>query len=211
MSSTRKNCEKNADLPRLALFASGNGTNVSALFAAVAQGALHAQIVALICDNYQAPVIARAQAAHCPLLVLNPHDAPSRLLWEQTLVDFLNDRQVEWIALAGFMRIVGPELLQAFPHRIVNIHPALLPLFPGRHGIEEAYRAQVKETGVTIHYVDAGIDTGTIIAQAALTVDPKWSLDELSQRIHQLEHRLYPKVLEQLMYSNENLERMDGK
>ncbi|MDO4670906.1 MAG: phosphoribosylglycinamide formyltransferase [Aerococcus sp.] len=195
--------------PRLALFASGTGTNVAAIIAAVKSGRLQAKIVAIVCDEYQAPVIVRAQQAKCPLLVLNPKDTLSRQGWEEQLVAFLKNQQVDWIALAGFMRIIGQPLLEAFPHHIVNIHPALLPAFPGRTGIEDAYRAKVAKTGVTIHYVDSGIDTGEIIAQESLEIDPKWTLADLAQRIHQIEHRLYPTVLNQLFIQEKITERKE--
>ncbi|WP_275527742.1 formyltransferase family protein, partial [Oenococcus oeni] len=103
------------------------------------------------------------------------------------------------ILLAGFMRVIGPDLLLAFPNRIINIHPALLPSFPGRHGIEDAFEYGVKVTGVTIHYVDNGVDSGEIIAQAPVRIKESDNLESLEKRIHRLEYRLYPQTLRQLI------------
>lgn len=184
---------------RLALFASGSGSNVQAIIDAVQAGKLNVELVALFCDQAGARVIERAEQAGIDTLVLAPKDCPSRQAWEEAIVAFLKERKVELIVLAGFMRILGEPLLEAYPEAIVNIHPSLLPAFPGRQGIQDAYEAGVAETGVTIHWVDAGIDTGEIIVQEKVRIEADWSLDDLAQAIHQVEHRLYPATLQEII------------
>ncbi|WP_018659649.1 phosphoribosylglycinamide formyltransferase [Allofustis seminis] len=183
---------------KLALLASGNGSNVAAIMQAINDGTLEAEIVAIVCDQPDAYVITRAKLAQLPIFVAPLKAYKTRKAWESAIADYLKEKGAEWVVLAGFMRIVGAPLLEAFPHRIVNIHPALLPNFPGRDGIGDAYAAGVTETGVTVHWVDEGIDSGPIIAQEKLTVDPTWTREELEEKIHHIEHQLYPKTLQRL-------------
>ncbi|UUX35026.1 phosphoribosylglycinamide formyltransferase [Fundicoccus culcitae] len=183
----------------IALFASGTGSNVQALITAVEEGRLDATLVCLVCDNPQAAVIDKAQQAQIPTLVLPPSACPHRQAWEEHILAFLQAHQTDLIVLAGFMRIIGDTLLEAYPKRIINIHPSLLPEFPGRHGIQDAYEAGVAQTGVTIHFVDAGIDTGEIIAQESLAIPQEATLAELEAAIHAIEHRLYPAALQTLI------------
>lgn len=182
---------------RIALFASGNGSNAQAILEAVDNKRLEADIVCLFCDNPEAYVLERAAKFNVPALVASPRDYATRREWEQTIVNFLTDHQVDLIVLAGFMRIIGEELLNHFP--VMNIHPALLPAFPGAHGIEDAFNAGVEETGVTVHWVDSGIDTGPIIAQARVTIKPDWQLADLEREIHAIEHQLYPRTIQSVI------------
>lgn len=183
----------------LALFASGNGSNAQAIIDAVKDKKIKAHIQCIVCDNKHAYVIERARDAGINCIVVSPKEFANRKLWEQHIVNYLLVNQVDLIVLAGFMRIIKDEILGAFPKRIINIHPSMLPAFPGRNGILDAFQAKVKETGVTIHYVDEGIDTGEIIAQESLTVEGCWTLDELEAQIHAIEHRLYPIVIQQVI------------
>jgi len=182
----------------IALFASGNGSNAQAIIDAVKAGELDADISCLICDQPAAYVITRGKKENIPVLVSSPKDFESREEWERHVIDYLKNKGVELIVLAGFMRLLKKPMLQAFPNKIVNIHPSLLPDFPGKNGIKDAYEAGAKKTGVSVFYVDEGMDTGRIIAQEPIDVDPTWSLFELEQAIHQVEHRLYPAVLQKL-------------
>jgi len=182
----------------IALFASGNGSNVQAIIDTVKAGELDADISYLICDQPGAYVIERGKKENIPVLVSSPKDFESREEWERHVIDYLKKKGVELIVLAGFMRLLKKPMLQAFPNKIINIHPSLLPAFPGKNGIKDAYEAGVKKTGVSVFYVDEGMDTGRIIAQEPIDVDPAWSLEELEQAIHQVEHRLYPAVLQKL-------------
>jgi len=184
---------------KIAVFASGNGTNFVAIQQAITDRQLPVTIALLVCDQAQAPVIAKAQAVNIPVLVVDFHDYANKAAAEAIILTALQRQQVDALLLAGYMRIIGPTLLTAYPHKIINIHPALLPHFPGRHGIEDAFKAGVSETGVTIHYVDAGIDTGQIIEQRIVPILPTDDLATLETRIHQCEHQFYPDVLQTLI------------
>lgn len=185
---------------RLAIFASGNGSNFEILAKEVATGCLHShRIACLICDNPKAYVIERAKQYKIPTYVIQPKDYPSKAAYERAILEKLAQEKVEFIVLAGYMRIIGPTLLTPYSQKIINIHPALLPQFPGRQGIQDAFDSQVAETGVTIHFVDQGIDTGPIIAQKKVKIAPNDTLETLETKIHQVEHDLYPKVLAQVL------------
>ncbi|BDZ31655.1 phosphoribosylglycinamide formyltransferase [Lactiplantibacillus sp. WILCCON 0030] len=184
---------------KLAIFASGQGTNFVALQQAIKTRPIAAEIALLVCDEATAPVIKKAQADQIPVLVINFHDYATKAAAEAIILSALQRQQIDAILLAGYMRIIGKTLLTAYPHKIINIHPALLPKFPGRHGIEDAFAAGVTETGVTIHYIDAGIDTGQIIGQRRVPVKPGDTIDSLATRIHTTEHQFYPDVLQSLI------------
>jgi len=184
---------------RIAVFASGTGTNFSALQSAIVERKIPAEIVLLVCDQAAAPVIKRAEAVGVPVLVINYKDFATKAAAETVILTSLYAHQVAAILLAGYMRIVGKTLLTAYPHRIINLHPALLPKFPGRQGIADAFAAGVSETGVTVHFIDAGIDTGQVIRQQRVSVGPNDTLASLTERIHQVEHDLYPDVLAELI------------
>ncbi|MCM8608519.1 MULTISPECIES: phosphoribosylglycinamide formyltransferase [Lactiplantibacillus] len=186
-------------LKQIAVFASGNGTNFVALHQAIAARQLPATIALLVCDQPQAPVIAKARALQVPVLIVDFHDYANKAAAEEIILTALQARQIDAVLLAGYMRIIGATLLTAYPHKIINLHPALLPKFPGRHGIEDAFAAGVSETGVTIHYIDAGIDTGQIIAQRTVPVKSDDTLATLATRIHDCEHQFYPDVLQTLI------------
>ena len=183
----------------LMLMASGTGSNVQALIDAVNHGQIQAEIVGVISDQPQAPVIQKAQAARIDSFISQPKDYISRKEWEQSILDFCQARSSDLILLAGFMRILSADFLRHYPQQVVNIHPSLLPAFPGSQGIKDAYDYGVKITGVTIHYVDDGVDTGPIIAQESLKIDPNWDLAQLESHIHQIEHQLYPATIEKLI------------
>ncbi|WP_338209739.1 phosphoribosylglycinamide formyltransferase [Lactiplantibacillus paraxiangfangensis] len=184
---------------RIAIFASGTGTNFDALHQAITTRQLPVTVALLVCDQPDAPVIQKAQAVNVPVLIVNFRDYQNKAAAEDIILTALQAHQIEAVLLAGYMRIIGPTLLNAYPHKIINIHPALLPHFPGRHGIEDAFAAGVSETGVTIHYIDAGIDTGQIIEQRAVPVLPNDTVDTLATRIHDCEHQFYPDVLQTLI------------
>lgn len=187
---------------KLAVFASGTGSNFVAIADAIANDQLDAQIEVLVVDKINAPVVQRAAERNIPVFHLKYKDFATKELAEAALVTELQKYAVELIALAGFMRIITGTLLAVYPNKIINIHPSLLPAFPGRHGIDDALAAQVSQTGVTIHYVDSGIDSGTIIAQQAVTIEPTDTITTLATKIHALEHVLYPTTLAQLIKHN---------
>ncbi|RRG18406.1 phosphoribosylglycinamide formyltransferase [Weissella viridescens] len=184
---------------RLAVFASGHGTNFAAILDAIQAQGLSCQIVRLVVDKANAGALAIANAHHIPTLVVNYKAAGSRQAVEQQIIDQLTADGAQGILLAGYMRIITPTLLQAFPQKVINIHPALLPSFPGTHGIEDAFHYGVKITGVTVHFVDEGTDTGQIIDQQAVHIADDDTLESLEAKIHDVEHHLYPTVLAQLL------------
>lgn len=184
---------------KLAIFASGTGTNFVALADAIADQQLPAQVVLLVVDHLDIAVIDRARERQIPVFYLDYKSYANKQAAELALVAELQATGVELILLAGYMRILTTTLLSAYPNRVINIHPAWLPNFPGRHGILDAFNAGVTETGVTVHYVDDGIDTGQIIKQVAVPIEPHEDLATLENRIHAVEHELYPTVLAQLI------------
>lgn len=188
---------------RIAIFASGNGSNFQAITEAIKSNKINGTIMFLFCDNPNALVIQRAQRLGISTIIFSPKDFSSKREYEEKLLKKLNEEDIQLIVLAGYMRIIGSSLLQAFPNQIINIHPSLLPKFPGLHGIRDAFNAKAKETGVTIHYVDDGVDTGPIIRQEKILIDKKETLETLEAKIHQVEHRLYPEVLAEIINDKE--------
>lgn len=184
---------------RLAVFASGTGSNFASIAQAVRDRALDVELALLFCDNPGAPVLERAREFSVPTLTFTPADCGTRLGYEQRILDSLLAESIDLVALAGYMRIVRSPLLEAYAGRIVNLHPALLPAFPGVRAIADAFEAGASETGVTVHFIDAGTDTGPIIAQRAVPIDPGEGLEELESRIHQVEHQMYPEVLQSVI------------
>lgn len=185
-------------MKKIAVFASGNGSNFQAIIDAATEGKLPAQIELLICDKPGAFAIERAKKAGVDTFVFSAKDYESKEAYEAKILEELSKRDIEFIVLAGYMRLIGSTLLEAFEGRIVNIHPSLLPSFPGKDAIGQAFAANVKVSGVTIHYVDAGMDTGPIIAQQAINISDNETIESLQEKIHQVEHQLYPAVLSML-------------
>ncbi|WP_373471590.1 phosphoribosylglycinamide formyltransferase [Carnobacterium alterfunditum] len=184
---------------RIAVFASGNGSNFQAIAEAIASKKVDATISFLFCDNPKAYVIDRAKKIGIPYTVFSPKNYDSRVAYETELLKQLEINEVDLVVLAGYMRIIGPTLLTAYANRILNIHPSLLPCFPGRSSIRDAFEANEKKTGVTVHFIDEGVDTGPIIAQEQVEISPEDTLDSLEEKIHQVEHRLFPQVIQELI------------
>ncbi|MFC3885431.1 phosphoribosylglycinamide formyltransferase [Bacillus songklensis] len=182
----------------IAVFASGSGSNFQAIYDATQSGRLQAQVSLLVCDKPDAKVIERAEKAGVQTFVFSPKDFASKEEYETEIYKQLSQQNVEFIVLAGYMRLIGSVLLEKFKGKIVNIHPSLLPSFPGKDAIGQAVKAGVKVTGVTIHYVDAGMDTGPIIAQQAIEIGKGYTRETIEQRIHQVEHAIYAETLQQL-------------
>ncbi|WP_337019514.1 phosphoribosylglycinamide formyltransferase [Oceanobacillus massiliensis] len=183
---------------KAAVFASGTGSNFQAIMDAEQ---LSCEIVLLVCDKPGASVLEKAKRQNVPTFVFDPKLYSSKEAYEQELVQRLRNANVSWIFLAGYMRIAGPTLLRAFEGKIINIHPSLLPAFPGKDAIGQAFKAGAAVTGVTVHYIDEGIDTGPIIAQETVEVLETDTEATLKERIQQVEHELYPRVINQLILS----------
>jgi len=188
---------------RLAIFASGTGTNYQAIDQAIENGELDAEIVLLVCDQPEAKVIEKAKQNQLPTFVFSAGDYQNKVAFETEIVKELESRSVDFIVLAGYMRLIGPTILNHYPRRMINIHPSLLPAFPGLDAIGQALDAGVKVSGVTIHYIDAGMDTGEIIAQEAVKVTPGMTKEDLQTTIQKIEHTLYPKTIQRLIHEGD--------
>ena len=182
---------------KIAVFASGSGSNFQAIAESITRGELDASIELVVTDKPGAFVVNRAQNFGIEVLELSPKSFESKVTYEAKIVEVLKEKNIEWVILAGYMRLIGETLLDAFENHIINIHPSLLPSFPGKDAIGQAMAHGVKVTGVTVHYVDAGMDTGKIIAQGAIDVVDGDRV-KTEERIHKLEHALYTKTLQQL-------------
>ncbi|WP_228550299.1 phosphoribosylglycinamide formyltransferase [Salinibacillus xinjiangensis] len=180
---------------KIAVFASGSGSNFQSI---VDSGHSAYEVVLLVCDRPQAKAIDRAKKAGIDSFVFQPKQYPNKQVFEREIVQHLKEKQVGFIALAGYMRLIGPTLLTEYEGKIINIHPSLLPAFPGKDAVGQALAKQVKVTGVTVHFIDEGMDTGPIIAQEPIYVHNKDTKETLQQKIHQIEHQLYPEVIQDL-------------
>ncbi|MFB4214038.1 phosphoribosylglycinamide formyltransferase [Shouchella sp. JSM 1781072] len=184
---------------RLAIFASGSGTNAENLIQRTKNGSAKGNVVLVVSDKRQAPVLKKASQLGVETAEVLPSDFIDKRAYEAYLIEQLHAAKVELIVLAGYMRLIGPTLLEAFEGRIVNIHPSLLPLFPGLDAVGQALEAKAKETGVTIHYVDAGMDTGPVIAQEKVAIALDDDHASLTTKIQAVEHQLYPQVVNQIV------------
>lgn len=183
---------------RLAVFASGSGTNFEAIVTACEQGVIGAEVVLVVCDKPGVRVVERAADHGVETFVFAPKEYASKADYEREIVRRLDAAGVELICLAGYMRIVGDVLLEAYAGRIINIHPSLLPAFRGAHAMEQALEYGVKVFGVTIHHVDASLDGGRIIAQRAFAYEGD-DLAELEAMVHAVEYPLYVETIKRLM------------
>ena len=192
----------------VAVLASGSGTNLEAIARAIEDGELPAKIVLVLSDNPGAFALERARRRGIPARVVLLSDYPDRPSYDREIVQALEEARADLVALAGYMKLAGPELVRAFSGRIMNIHPALLPSFPGTHGARDALEHGVKVSGVTVHFVDEGLDTGPVIVQEAVPVEEGDDEETLHNRIHQAEYRQYPKAIR--LFAEGRLE-IDGR
>lgn len=180
---------------KIAVLASGSGTNLEAIAQAIADGDCPARIVLVVSDNPEAFALERASRRGIPTRVFLMTDYDDRPSFDRAIVAALREADVELVVLAGYMKLVGDEFVAAFRNRIMNIHPALLPCFPGEQGVVDALEHGVKVTGVTVHFVDEGLDSGPIIAQEAVPVEEGDDAETLHNRIHVSEYRIYPRAI----------------
>jgi phosphoribosylglycinamide formyltransferase 1 len=185
-------------MKKIAVFASGSGSNFQAIIDQIQAKQLDAEITLLVCDKPGAFVIDRAKKAGVSSFVFNPKDYSSKEDYEKKIMLELKSFDVEFVVLAGYMRLIGSTLLDEYEGRMINIHPSLLPNFPGKDAIGQAFDAQVDESGVTIHFVDKGMDTGPIIAQQKVKLAQNESRESFEKKIHSIEHKLYPSILQKL-------------
>ena len=181
---------------RLALMASGTGSNVETLLSEKQAGNLPlVDWILLGCDRPNVPAIHKAESHSLKTWILSPSEFADKIQFEKSLHQVLSEEEVNGIVLAGYMRLIGPTLLEHWEGRIINLHPSLLPLFPGQHSIRDALEHRVKLTRCTVHFVDQGEDTGPIIAQESVPVFSDDTPETLAKRIHQAEHSLLPKTV----------------
>jgi len=192
--------------PRIAVLISGRGSNLQSIIDAIAAGRLDATLAIVVSNKAHAAGLARAREAGIEAVYLDPKELPSRDAYDRALADLLKARHVRVVCLAGFMRLVGAPLLNAFPSRILNIHPSLLPAFPGLDAQRQALEHGVRVSGATVHLVTAELDSGPIVLQAPVPVLDDDTVDSLSARILVEEHKLYPEAIRLVLEDGWRLE-----
>lgn len=192
----------------LAVLASGYGSNLQAIVNAIHNGEISAALAVVISDKEDAYALQRARDNGIEALYINPRDYAGREAYDREIISRLRERGIGLVALAGFMRLITAQFVDAFRGRIMNIHPSLLPAFPGLEGVKQALAYAVKVSGCTVHFVDEGLDTGPIILQEAVMVYDHDTEATLHERIHEVEHRLYPRAIQ--LFVQGKL-RLDGR
>lgn len=183
---------------RIGVLISGSGTNLQAIIDRIAAGTLNAKVELVVSSRPDAYGLKRAERAGIQTLTLSKEIYSDPMVADEVIATELKHHDVEYVIMAGYMRMVHAPILASFPNRVVNLHPALLPSFKGAHAIQDAYDYGVKVTGATVHFADDKYDCGPIIAQRALSVEEGWTVDELEAHIHEIEHQLYPDVIQLL-------------
>ena len=181
---------------KLGVLLSGSGTNLQAIIDAIQAGTLDATIELVVSSRPSAYGLKRAEAAGLQTLTLSKETYEDSFVADMVIATELKRYNVDYVVMAGYMRKVGVPILNTFPNRVLNLHPALLPSIRGAHAIQDAYEYGVKVTGVTVHLANADYDRGPIIAQRPVVVEEDWTVDQLEEAIHQVEHQLYPEVLQ---------------
>lgn len=180
---------------KIAIFASGGGSNFQNIVNAVVDGSIHGQVDLLVCNKQHAPVVKRAHQAGIDCFVFNPKEYSDRSQYELEIIAELERREIDLVVLAGYMLLLTPVLVERYAGKMINIHPSLLPSFPGMHAIQQAFEYGVKLTGVTVHFVDGGMDSGAVIAQETVMIDAEDTLTSLEAKVRKVEETLYPKVV----------------
>lgn len=193
---------------RIAVFASGFGSNLQALIDYNNKHGLNGDIVLVFSNNKDAFALERAKKNKIKAVFMDPARYSSREQYDSEIIEMLEEEKIDLVVLAGYMFLLSQEFADRFKNKILNIHPALLPSFKGTHGIKDAYRYGVKVTGVTVHFVDGGLDSGPIILQEAVDIDPDDSVEELEEKIHKVEHKIYPEAVK---YFCEDRLGIDGR
>ncbi len=191
---------------RLAVLASGFGSNLQAIIDAVESGKIKGRVEVVISDKVEAYALERARHHGIAAVHINPQNFSGREAYDQAILTLLQEKNIGLVVLAGYMRLLSPVLVGGFRGKIMNIHPALLPSFPGLDGVQQALDYGVKVSGCTVHFVDEGLDTGPIILQEAVPVYDHDTVDSLQDRIHEVEHRLYPRAIQLFIAGKLSLE-----
>ena len=186
---------KRSEPLRIGVLASGRGSNLQAIIDSIEGGQLDCRLMVVVSDRQDAQALERAKKHGAEAVFLDPKGYGTREAFDQAVLGVLAQHRVELVCLAGYMRVLSPQFVRALPGQIMNIHPALLPAFPGLHAQRQALRHGVKVSGATVHFVDEGVDTGPIICQAAVPVREDDTEETLSARILEHEHRLYPRAI----------------
>ena len=179
-----------------AVLASGRGGNLKAIIEAVERGEITAHLKLVISDKKEAYALTHAREAQIPAVYINPKDFNDRPSFDRAVVERLREFKIDFVVLAGYMRLLSSYFIQQYPDKILNIHPSLLPAFKGTHALKEAFDYGVRVTGPTVHFVVDEMDAGAIILQEPVRIDPKDTLESLEEKIHQAEHRIYPQAIE---------------
>ena len=185
-------------MKKIAVFASGTGSNMVAIHEAIQLNKLEAEIGIVVVDKPKAKVIEKANVLGIRTLICDPKLFNSKMEYEKHILNELNELNIDLIVLAGYMRLINPVLLGAYKHRIINIHPSLLPKYKGKCAIEQAYEANETVYGVTVHYVDEGMDTGEIIEQRSFEESSK-DIELIERKIHEIEHNMYYEVIKKVL------------
>jgi phosphoribosylglycinamide formyltransferase-1 len=183
---------------RLGVLVSGKGTNLQAIIEEIASGKLDAEIKIVLSNRRDAYALCRAENAGIKNMFVDINDFPNNEAYHQRLIDLLEEQQVDLVILAGYMRILNRTFVERFRGRILNIHPSLLPAFPGLHAVEQALEKGVKVTGCTVHFVDEGVDSGPILLQKAVEISEGETVESLTAKIQQEEHRLFPAAIRKI-------------
>lgn len=186
-------------IKRIAIFASGSGSNFEAIIQSIENKQLNVNCVGLVVDKENAYVIERANNHHIPVFLCLRKNYSSKVEMEESILNQLKQWNVDYIVCAGYMRIIGPTLLNEYRQRIINIHPSLLPKYRGVDALGQALANHDTRLGITVHYVDEGIDTGSIIKQLEFVVGKEETREEIEVKLHKLEHQFYPAVLKELL------------
>lgn len=184
----------------IAVFASGSGTNFQAIVERMQRENWSERVSLLISDQPKAKALERAEKFGIPHLFIDPKQFNSKAEYERKILQYLQQYKIKWVILAGYMRLIGSTILTEYEGRIINIHPSLLPAFPGINAIGQAFDYPVKISGVTIHFIDEGMDTGPIIAQEAVPIAEDDTIETFTAKIQRVEHRLYPEIVYQLVH-----------
>ncbi len=187
----------------IAVFASGNGSNFDNIVNQQRAKNLNYEVKLLICDKEQAYAIKRAEKLNIDCITVPYKNFSNKEQYELHILEILKSYKIQFIVLAGYMRLIGNTLLDNYQNKIINIHPSLLPSFKGKNAIEQAFQYGVKVTGVTVHYVDSGMDTGNIIDQTTVNIKEGYILTDLEKEIHKAEYDIYPRVLDKLFHKGE--------